>query len=65
MIDLRARATDPEALDLGVAPEEALRSLADLRFVNRWLGNRGRFLGTVLPYLKSSAHPRLLDVGCG
>ncbi len=62
MIDLRARATDPEALDLGVAPEEALRSLADLRFVNRWLGNRGRFLGAVLPYLRSSDRPRLLGV---
>jgi SAM-dependent methyltransferase len=65
VIDLRARATDPEALDLGVAPEEALRSLADLRFVNRWLGNRGRFVGAVLPYLRSSARPRLLDVGSG
>jgi SAM-dependent methyltransferase len=65
VIDLRARATDPEALDLGVAPEEALRSLADLRFVNRWLGNRGRFLGAILPYLRSSARPRLLDVGSG
>ena len=65
MIDLRTRATDPEALDLGVAPDEALRSLADLRFVNRWLGNRGRFVGAVLPYLQRSARPRLLDVGSG
>jgi SAM-dependent methyltransferase len=65
VIDLRARATEPEALDLGVPPEEARRSLADLRFVNRWLGNRGRFLRAVLPYLRGSAHPRLLDVGCG
>ena len=65
MIDLRTRATDPEALDLGVAPDEALRSLADLRFVNRWLGNRGRFVGAVLPYLQGSARPRLLDVGSG
>jgi SAM-dependent methyltransferase len=65
VIDLRARATDPEALDLGVPPEEALRSLADLRFVNRWLGNRGRFVRAVLPYLKASPRPRLLDVGCG
>jgi SAM-dependent methyltransferase len=65
VIDLRTRATDPEALDLGVAPDEALRSLADLRFVNRWLGNRGRFVGAVLPYLQGSARPRLLDVGCG
>lgn len=65
MIDLSARATDPEALDLGVEPDEARRSLADIRFVNRWLGNRGRFVGAVLPYLRSSAQPRLLDVGCG
>lgn len=65
MIDLGARATEPEALDLGVAPEEALRSLADLRFVNRWLGNRARFASLVLPYLRSSERPRLLDVGCG
>lgn len=65
MIDLSARATDPEALDLGVAPEEALRSLADLRFVNRWLGNRARFVSAVVPYLRSSPRPRVLDVGCG
>jgi ubiquinone/menaquinone biosynthesis C-methylase UbiE len=65
VIDLSARATDPEALDLGVAPEEALRSLADIRFVNRWLGNRARFVAAVLPYLRSSARPRLLDVGSG
>lgn len=65
MIDLRTRATDPEGLDLGVAADEARRSLADLRFVNRWLGNRGRFLSAVLPYLRASPRPRLLDVGCG
>lgn len=65
MIDLSARATDPEALDLGVPQEEALASLADIRLVNRWLANRGRFLATVLPYLRASPRPRLLDVGCG
>jgi SAM-dependent methyltransferase len=65
VIDLRTRASEPEALDVGVAPDEALRSLADLRFVNRWLGNRGRFVRAVLPYLKASPRPRLLDVGCG
>ncbi|HEV7502918.1 MAG TPA: hypothetical protein VGQ33_23025, partial [Vicinamibacteria bacterium] len=65
MIDLSARATDPEHLDVGVAPEEARRSLSDIRFVNHWLGNRGRFTATVLPYLRASARPRLLDVGCG
>ena len=65
MIDLRTRAREPEALDLGVPDDEALRSLADLRFVNRWLGNRGRFVRAVLPYLQASPRPRLLDVGCG
>ena len=65
MIDLRARATDPEGLDLGVEPEEARRSLADLRFVNRWLGNRGPFVEAVLPFLRASPRPRILDVGCG
>jgi SAM-dependent methyltransferase len=65
VIDLRTRASEPEALDVGVAPDEALRSLADLRFVNRWLGNRGRFVRAVLPYLQASPRPRLLDVGCG
>ena len=65
MIDLRTRAREPEALDLGVPEDEALRSLADLRFVNRWLGNRGSFVRAVLPYLRASDRPRLLDVGCG
>ncbi|HUG53608.1 MAG TPA: methyltransferase domain-containing protein [Vicinamibacteria bacterium] len=65
MIDLATRSTDPEALDLGVAPDEALRSLADIRLVNRWLANRGRFVASVAPFLRSSPRPRLLDVGCG
>jgi SAM-dependent methyltransferase len=65
VIDLRARATDPEGLDLGVEPEEARRSLADLRFVNRWLGNSGPFAEAVLPFLRASPRPRLLDVGSG
>jgi SAM-dependent methyltransferase len=65
VIDLHARATDPEGLDLGVEPEEARRSLADLRFVNRWLGNTGPFIAAVLPYLRASPRPRLLDVGSG
>ena len=58
MIDLRTRAREPEALDLGVPEDEALRSLADLRFVNRWLGNRGPFVRAVLPYLRASDRPR-------
>jgi ubiquinone/menaquinone biosynthesis C-methylase UbiE len=61
--DLRQRAALPELLDLGVPDAEALRSLADLRFVNRWLGNRGSFLRAVRPHLPPFG--RLLDVGCG
>jgi SAM-dependent methyltransferase len=59
------RASDPELLDEGVSDDEARRSLADLRFVNRWLGNRGRLLAAVRPFLEASARPSLLDVGCG
>ena len=56
VIDLRTpRERDPEALDVGVAPDEALRSLADLRFVNRWLGNRAGSWRAVLPYLRRPA----------
>lgn len=65
MIDLSRRATDPEMLDEGVPDEEALRSLADIRFVNRWLGNRADLVSIVRPYLEASSRPRLLDVGCG
>ena len=64
MIDLRRRATEPELLDTGVAEAEALASLADLRFVNRWLGNRASLAAAALPYLRASPRPRLLDVGC-
>jgi ubiquinone/menaquinone biosynthesis C-methylase UbiE len=65
VIDLSRRAEDQELLDEGVAPDEALRSLGDLRFVNRWLGNRGRLLQAVRADLESSPAPSLLDVGCG
>ena len=68
MVDLARRATDPELLDEGVPREEALRSLADLRFVNRWLGNRRRLARVVRPHLAAAPGgraPRLLDVGCG
>ena len=61
MIDLARRATDTERLDEGVPDEEALRSLGDLRFVDRWLGNRRAFTSTVLPFLRggdAAAHPR-------
>jgi SAM-dependent methyltransferase len=60
--DLRSRATEPELLDLGVPDREVLRSLADLRFVNRWLGNRRSLLRAVAPYL--GPRSRILDVGC-
>jgi SAM-dependent methyltransferase len=62
-LDLRTRATDREQLDEGVPEAEALRSLADLRFVNRWLGNRRSLLRAVRPHLPPGG--RLLDVGCG
>jgi SAM-dependent methyltransferase len=65
VIDLSRRATGRELLDEGVPDDEALRSLADIRFVNRWLGNRRRLASVVRPYLEASPRPRLLDVGCG
>jgi ubiquinone/menaquinone biosynthesis C-methylase UbiE len=64
-MDLSRRSQDTELLDEGVPPEEALRSLGDLRFVNRWLGNRQRVLRAVRPALEASPSPSLLDVGCG
>ncbi len=64
-MDLTRRATDTELLDQGVPEAEALASLADLRFVNRWLGNRRRFTREVARLLKGVPSPRLLDVGCG
>jgi len=63
LIDLSQRAVEPELLDLGVAPEEAVASLRDLRLVNRWLGGRAMLRAAVLPLLPPSS--RLLDVGCG
>ncbi|HVQ32107.1 MAG TPA: methyltransferase domain-containing protein [Vicinamibacteria bacterium] len=62
-VDFRYRATDAEELDLGVDDDEARRSLADLRFVNRWLGGRRAIARAVLPHLRADS--RLLDVGCG
>lgn len=65
--DLSRRATDPELLDEGVPDDEALRSLADLRLVNRFLGGRRALRRAVLPLLALDGHarPTLLDVGCG
>jgi SAM-dependent methyltransferase len=65
MVDLSRRATEPELLDEGVPEAEAIRSLGDLRFVNRWLGGRRSLLRAVRPFLQASEQPRLLDVGCG
>jgi ubiquinone/menaquinone biosynthesis C-methylase UbiE len=65
VIDLTRRSTEGEMLDEGVADDEALRSLADLRFVARWLGNRRAFTSAVLPFLAGSPRPSILDVGCG
>jgi SAM-dependent methyltransferase len=64
-VDLTRRATEPERLDEGVPEPEALASLADLRFVNRWLSNRPRLLAAAGQFLAESPRPRLLDVGCG
>jgi ubiquinone/menaquinone biosynthesis C-methylase UbiE len=61
--DLRQRATEPERLDEGVPDDEALRSLGDLRRVNRWLGGRRAIARALRPFLRPGA--RLLDVGCG
>jgi ubiquinone/menaquinone biosynthesis C-methylase UbiE len=60
---LRHRATEPESLDLGVPEAEAVKSLRDLRRVNRWLGGRGSLLAAIDPFLGDGG--RLLDVGCG
>lgn len=65
MIDLSRRSTEPELLDTGAPHADVLKSLADLRFVNRWLGNRRRLGDTVLGLIEGISEPRLLDVGCG
>lgn len=58
---LRSRSTEPEQLDAAVPAEEALRSLRDLRFVNRWLASNRVVLRAARPHL--GAGSRLLDVG--
>ncbi len=60
---LATRATQRELLDEGVPEAETLRSLGDLRFVNRWLGNPRALLRAVGPHVPPGG--RLLDVGCG
>jgi SAM-dependent methyltransferase len=61
--DLRERATDPELLDASLPAAEVKKSLADLRFVNRWLGAPGALARAIAPHLPRSG--RILDVGCG
>lgn len=65
MIDFGRRAEDPELLDEGVPEAEALRSLGDLRLVNRWLGGQRSLLRAVAPFVAERKRSRLLDVGCG
>jgi SAM-dependent methyltransferase len=65
VVDLSRRATEPELLDEGVSDAETIRSLGDLRWVNRWLGGQRALLRTVAPLLRGIARPRILDVGCG
>jgi ubiquinone/menaquinone biosynthesis C-methylase UbiE len=66
MLDLRQRSTEPELLDLGAPEHEVRQSLADIRFVNTWLGGRRALLEAVGRLLAKRAGPaRLLDVGCG
>jgi SAM-dependent methyltransferase len=63
VIDLHQRSREAERLDVGVEDEEAVRSLGDLRLVNRWLGGRRSLLRAVRPFLREGI--RVLDVGCG
>lgn len=65
MLSFAQRATDPEQLDEGVPETEALRSLGDLRWVNRHLGGQRALRRAVEPLLDHTPRPRLLDVGCG
>jgi SAM-dependent methyltransferase len=60
--DLATRSTDAELLDAGLPAAEVRKSLADLRFVNRWLSARRGLLRAVAPHLPPRG--RLLDVGC-
>ncbi len=62
-MDFSRRATEPELLDQGVSEAEALRSLSDIRLVNRWFGGRRSLRQAVGPYLSGGGC--LLDVGCG
>lgn len=56
-----------EALDLGVEPVEAERSLRDIEWVHRRLGGRVAIRRGLLPALRGLGLPSitLLDAGCG
>ena len=62
--DLSRRSNEPELLDgAHCPPDEVVKSLSDLRFVNRWFSARGRLLREVARHMPPGG--RLLDVGCG
>jgi ubiquinone/menaquinone biosynthesis C-methylase UbiE len=64
--DLRERSREPELLDFGGVPAaEVEASLADIRFVNDWLGGHRTFERLLRPFLRGEAPLSLLDVGCG
>ena len=65
MIDWGRRSSEPELLDAQVPDDEVTRSLADIRFVNLYLGGWRSLRRAVLPLLDGIARPLLLDVGCG
>lgn len=56
-----------EALDAGVPPAEAERSLRDMEWIHRRLGGRAAIRRGLLPALRDLGLPRLtlLDAGCG
>lgn len=65
MIDWGRRSSEPELLDAQVPDDEVRRSLADIRFVNLYLGGLRSLRRAVLPLLEGITRPLLLDVGCG
>lgn len=65
MIDWGRRSSEPELLDSQVPDDEVIRSLADIRFVNLYLGGWRSLSRAVLPLLDGIECPLLLDVGSG
>ena len=65
MSDWSRRSREPELLDAQLPDDEVNRSLADIRFVNLYLGGWRSLRRAVLPLLEGIARPLLLDVGCG